>query len=91
MLKQNLTRVLTFTLLFVVAAAATQAQPARTFVSSSGSDANDCSRPSSCRNFQRGHDAVIAVGEVVALDSAGYGALTITKSVTITITPISGR
>ena len=30
------------------------------------------------------HDAVVAGGEVVALDSAGYGAVNITKSVTIT-------
>jgi nitrous oxidase accessory protein NosD len=84
MLKQNLTRVFTFALLFVLAAVAAQAQAARTFVSSTGSDANDCSRPSPCRNFQRGHDAVVAGGEVVALDSAGYGAVNITKSVTIT-------
>ena len=84
MLKQNLTRVFTFAVLFLLTAVAAQAQPARTFVSSAGSDANDCSRSSPCRNFQRGHDAVAAGGEVVALDSAGYGAVSITKSVTIT-------
>ncbi len=84
MLKQNLTRVFTLVLLFVLAAVASQAQPARTFVSSSGSDADDCSRSTPCRNFQRGHDAVATGGEVVALDSAGYGAVNITKSVTIT-------
>ena len=82
--KQDLTRLFTFALLFVLATVAVQAQTARTFVSSTGSDANDCSRSSPCRNFQRGHDAVTAGGEVVALDSAGYGALNITKSVTIT-------
>ena len=84
MLKQNLTRVFTFTFLFLLAAVAARGQAARTFVSSAGSDANDCSRPSPCRNFQRGHDAVASGGEVVALDSAGYGAVNITKSVTIT-------
>ena len=84
MLKQNLTRVFTFTLLFLLAAVAAQGQAARTFVSSAGSDANDCSRSSPCRNFQRAHDAVAGGGEVVALDSAGYGAVNITKSVTIT-------
>ena len=83
MLKQNLTRVFTFALLFLLADVAAQGQ-ARTFVSSAGSDANDCSRSSPCRNFQRAHDAVVAGGEVVALDSAGYGAVSITKSVTIT-------
>ena len=84
MLKQNLTPVFTFALLFLFASVAAQGQAARTFVSSAGSDANDCSRPSPCRNLQRAHDAVAAGGEVVALDSAGYGAVNITKSVTIT-------
>ena len=84
MLKQNLTCVFTFVFLFLFAAVAVQGQAARTFVSSAGSDANDCSRSSPCRNFQRAHDAVAAGGEVVALDSAGYGTVNITKSVTIT-------
>jgi hypothetical protein len=83
MLKQNLTRVFTVAL-FLLTAVAVQGQAARTFVSSAGSDTNDCSRSSPCRNFQRGHDAVVSGGEVVALDSAGYGAVSITKSVTIT-------
>lgn len=56
----------------------------RTFVSSTGNDANNCLRPTPCRTLQRGHNAVAAAGEVVALDSAGYGTLSITKSVTIT-------
>lgn len=84
MLKQNLTRVFTFNLLFVLAAVVAQAQAARTFVSSAGSDANDCSRSSPCRNFQRAHDVLAAGGEVVALDSAGYGNVNISKSLTIT-------
>lgn len=84
MIKPNLTRVWTLALLFVLAAIASQAQPARTFVSSSGSDADDCSRSAPCRNFQRAHDAVATGGEVVALDSAGYGSLNVSKSVTIT-------
>ena len=55
----------------------------RTFVSSTGNDANNCSRATPCRNFQRAHDAVAAGGEVIALDSAGYGTVIINKSVTI--------
>jgi Right handed beta helix region len=55
----------------------------RVFVSGLGDDLNPCTRTAPCRNFQRGHDAVAAGGEVVALDSAGYGAVTITKSVTL--------
>ena len=84
MLKQNLTRVFIFAVLFLLGTVVAYGQTARTFVSSTGSDANDCSRSSPCRNFQRAHDAVTTGGEVVALDSAGYGAVNITKSVTIT-------
>src|SRR4030095_8961550 len=84
MFKQHLTGMFTFALLFLLAAVATQGQAPRTFVSTSGADASDCSRSAPCRNFQRGHDAVTAGGEVVALDSAGYGAVNITKSLTIT-------
>ena len=83
MIKQNLMRVFTFAVLFLLSALAAHGQAARVFVSSAGSDANDCSRSSPCRTFQRAHDAVTAGGEVVALDSAGYGAVSITKSVTI--------
>jgi len=60
----------------------TQAAP-RTFVSGLGSDANPCSRTAPCRTFQHAHDLVDANGEVLALDSAGYGVLTISKNVTI--------
>ena len=67
----------------LICAFATQAQQ-RVFVSGTGDDSNPCTRTSPCRNFQRGHDAVAPGGEVVALDSAGYGQVTITKSVTIT-------
>lgn len=84
MLKRYLTHVFVFSLLFLLSVVVAQAQAARTFVSSTGSDANDCSRSSPCRTFQRGHDAVVVGGEVVALDSAGYGSVNITKSVTIT-------
>src|SRR2546430_13238022 len=60
----------------------TQAAP-RTFVSGLGSDANPCTRTAPCRTFQMAHDTVDPNGEVLALDSAGYGTLTITKNVTI--------
>src|SRR5438067_90662 len=61
------------------------AQSARTFVSASGSDMNGCSIASPCRSLQRGVDAVAANGEVVPLDTAGYGVMTISKSVTVAV------
>ena len=72
------------TVLLSMALCSTAQAQQRVFVSGVGSDANPCTRTAPCRNFQRGHDAVLSGGEVVALDSAGYGQLTITKSVTIT-------
>jgi parallel beta helix pectate lyase-like protein len=71
--------------LLVLPVTGAQAQSTKIFVASFGSDANDGSRGSPKRNFQAAHDAVAAGGEVVALDTAGYGALTITKSVGITV------
>src|SRR5262249_45209792 len=58
-------------------------QPARVFVSATGSDSNTCSFASPCRTFQHAHDVVAANGEIDVLDPAGYGALTITQAVSI--------
>jgi hypothetical protein len=59
----------------------------RTFVSTSGNDANPCTRADPCRNFQAALVNTLAGGEVVALDSGGYGPVTIDKSVTIAGAP----
>ena len=64
-----------------------QAQSAKIFVASFGNDANDGSRGAPKRNFQAAHNAVAGGGEIVALDTAGYGIVTINKSVTITAPP----
>jgi len=56
----------------------------RTFVASYGNDANPCTFGSPCKTFQHAHDVVAAGGEVTAIDSAGFGPISITKAVTIT-------
>jgi hypothetical protein len=56
----------------------------RTFVASDGSDANTCTISLPCRTFGAAIAQTIAGGEVIVLDSAGYGAVTITQSVSIT-------
>ena len=56
----------------------------RTFVASYGNDASACSVTAPCRSFAAAIVATLAGGEVVVLDSAGYGPVTITKSVSIT-------
>jgi len=75
-----------FLSLFMTTVAANAAQ--RTFVSAgSGIDANPCSRPSPCRSFGVAIAQTDAGGEVIVLDSGGYGAVTITQSVSI-ISPL---
>lgn len=55
----------------------------RTFVSGSGSDFNPCTHDQPCRSFATAVAATNPNGEVVAVDSAGYGPVTITQGVTI--------
>lgn len=55
----------------------------RTFVASFGLDANPCNLPSPCRTFGTAMAATDPNGEIIVLDSAGYGPVTITKSVSI--------
>jgi hypothetical protein len=57
---------------------------ARVFVASYGNDANPCTFGSPCKTFQVAVNAVDAGGEVTAIDSAGFGPISINKSVTIT-------
>ena len=56
----------------------------RVFVASYGSDTNPCTFGSPCKTFQHAHDVVATSGEITAIDSAGFGPLTITKGVTVT-------
>ena len=56
---------------------------AHVFVSAGGSDGNPCTFTSTCRSFQHAHDIVAPNGEINVLDPAGYGPLTINKSVSI--------
>lgn len=59
----------------------------RTFVASTGADTNPCTLTSPCRSFGTALAATADGGEIIVLDSAGYGAVIITKSVAITAPP----
>ena len=59
--------------------------PQRTFVASYGLDTNACSLSAPCRGFQTAINAVAPGGEVVALDTGGYGAMEIHKSVSVIV------
>lgn len=72
-----------FAVLFVTAASLVQAQATRTWVSGVGDDVNPCSRTAPCKTFAGAIVKTAAGGEIDALDPGGYGAVTITKAITI--------
>src|ERR1043166_3169961 len=59
------------------------AQAARTWVSGVGDDVNPCSRTAPCKTFAGAISKTAVAGEINCLDPGGFGAGTITKSVTI--------
>lgn len=59
----------------------------RTFVSGAGNDTNACSIVAPCRGFAAAVAQTATGGEVIVLDSAGYGPVTITQSVSIIAPP----
>jgi hypothetical protein len=59
------------------------AQATRTWVSGVGDDANPCSRTAPCKTFAGAISKTAAGGEISALDPGGFGAVTITKSITL--------
>jgi hypothetical protein len=59
------------------------AQATRTWVSGVGDDANPCSRTAPCKTFAGAISKTAAGGEISVLDPGGYGAVTITKAITI--------
>jgi hypothetical protein len=67
----------------VVGTSIAHAQASRTWVSGVGDDANPCSRTAPCKTFAGAISKTAAGGEIDALDPGGFGAVTITKAITI--------
>src|SRR5206468_1189869 len=59
----------------------------RSWVASFGVDTNDCTRPAPCRTFGRAVTVSNPGAEVVVMDSAGYGPVTIDKAISIIAPP----
>jgi hypothetical protein len=77
-------RILTALLvMFALAATPALAQATRTWVSGVGDDANPCSRTAPCKTFAGAISKTAATGEINVLDPGGFGAVTITKAITI--------
>src|SRR5690349_21247349 len=60
-----------------------QAQATRTWVSGVGDDANPCSRTAPCKTFAGTISKTADRGIINVLDPGGFGAVTITKSISI--------
>ncbi|QOZ43993.1 hypothetical protein XH89_11220 [Bradyrhizobium sp. CCBAU 53340] len=73
---------LLFLMPFTVVAPAS-AQAFRTWISGVGDDANPCSRTAPCKTFAGAISKTAAFGEINVLDPGGFGAVTITKSITL--------
>lgn len=69
--------------LMLTCACALMGQASRTWVSGVGDDVNPCSRTAPCKTFAGAIAKTAAGGEISVLDPGGYGAVTITKSITI--------
>src|ERR1700716_1172328 len=66
-----------------LASAPAQAQATRTWVSGVGDDVNPCSRTAPCKTFAGAISKTAINGEINCLDPGGFGAVTITKSISI--------
>src|SRR5215469_6588468 len=79
---KNLKLYVTALALFVLTSSLVYGQ-SRTWVSGVGDDANPCSRTAPCKTFAGAISKTAAGGEIDALDPGGFGALTITKAITL--------
>jgi hypothetical protein len=70
-------------LMFLGIASVAQAQATRTWVSGVGDDVNPCSRTAPCKTYAGAISKTAAGGIISTLDPGGFGAVTITKSITI--------
>jgi hypothetical protein len=59
------------------------AQATRTWVSGVGDDVNPCSRTAPCKTYAGAISKTATNGEINCLDPGGFGALTITKSISV--------
>lgn len=81
--KKLVVHVLTVLVLLITCSSLAHAQATRTWVSGVGDDANPCSRTAPCKTFAGAISKTASGGEINVLDPGGFGAVTITKSITI--------
>jgi hypothetical protein len=86
-LRSNATAIAAIAAAMFTVPATVQAAQQRSFVSGFGSDADNCTLLAPCRSFGSAILQTFAGGEVVVLDSAGYGPVTITGPISIIAPP----
>src|SRR5712672_2977200 len=69
--------------LVLIVASTASSQATRTWVSGVGDDVNPCSRTAPCKTWAGAISKTAAGGEIDALDPGGFGAVTITKAITL--------
>ena len=74
---------LLFVVITLTLASPANAQAMRTWISGVGDDVNPCSRTAPCKTFAGAISKTATGGEICALDSGGFGSVTITKSITL--------
>src|SRR5438309_11902359 len=82
-MKRYMIRFSIFILIFLALTPVAFAQATRTWVSGVGDDANPCSRTAPCKTWAGAISKTAVGGEIDALDPAGFGAVTITKGITL--------
>src|SRR5262249_21755766 len=88
--KSSFAKLLCMVAVTVAMAAAAQAATLRAFVSGVGSDSNtatNCGHAAPCRTLANALTVVSSGGEIVALDPAGYGPISIGGSLTLVGVP----
>ena len=81
--RMNRIPILAATLFLLLTAGIAQAQATRTWVSGVGDDANPCSLTAPCKTWAGAFSKTAAGGEIDALNSGGFGTLSINKAITI--------
>lgn len=82
-MRRSALSLIAFAALFCLVSSSAHAQATRTWVSGVGDDANPCSRTAPCKTFAGAISKTAAFGEINVLDPAGFGGVTITKSISI--------
>lgn len=76
-------RILVLAVLVLGFSLTAHAQATRTWISGVGDDVNPCSRTAPCKTWAGAISKTAVGGEIDALDSGGFGAVTITKPITL--------